>query len=271
MNLDFSLILTLAVLITGAIWAADVLLFRPGRRARCAAAEAGAQAGGSVLPDSTRQQLLREPWLVETAHGFFPVLAVVWVLRSFIAEPFTIPSGSMLPTLEVGDYVLVNKFSYGVRLPVLGTSVLSVGQPARGDIMVFKFPEQPSINYIKRVIGLPGDVIESREEILFVNGNPWVRTLVQDGILFTEFEETTGSHRFRVQEAPGSQPAGSSWRVTVPEGHYFVMGDNRDNSNDSRFWGTVPESLVVGRAFYRWMHKTPGLHWPTFQRNGTLQ
>ena len=170
MDIDFSLVLTLAVMISGALWAFDAVLLKPGRRERLQAAEQQAANGGQTLPASAATEIMREPWLFETAHGFFPVLAVVWVLRSFIAEPFTIPSGSMIPTLQVGDYVLVNKFAYGLRLPVLGTEILPVAEPKRGDVMVFKFPANPSINYIKRVIGLPGDVIESRDEVLFING-----------------------------------------------------------------------------------------------------
>ena len=147
---------------------------------RLAAAETTAAAQGAALPAEARERLQREPWLFETAHSFFPVLAVVWVLRSFVAEPFTIPSGSMLPSLQVGDYVLVSKFSYGLRLPVLNREILPVALPERGDVMVFKFPPQPGMNYIKRVIGLPGDMIQMRQGQLFINDKPVPKVRVPD-------------------------------------------------------------------------------------------
>lgn len=275
MDIDFSLILTMAVLVTGVLWGFDAALLRPRRLKALAHASQLAAEQGRELPASTRQAMLREPWLFETAHSFFPVLAVVWVLRSFVAEPFTIPSGSMLPSLEVGDYVLVNKFDYGLRLPVLGTEVLANRLPERGDVLVFKFPARPSMNYIKRVIGLPGDVIESRDEALWVNGEAINRRLVSEQPVGDPWQqtwlETQGDRAYTIHEDIGRLPAGSHWQFTVPAGHYFVMGDNRDNSNDSRFWGTVPEANIVGRAFYIWMHKEPGLHWPTFARNGSIQ
>lgn len=275
MDIDFSLVLTLAVLISGALWALDALLLKPGRQERLQAAQAQAANAGQVLPNEASARILREPWLFETAHSFFPVLAVVWVLRSFIAEPFTIPSGSMIPTLEVGDYVLVNKFAYGIRLPVLGTKIIPLGEPQRGDVMVFRFPAQPSINYIKRVIGLPGDLVESRNEVLYINGVEAARELQPARAEAAPEEaiylEQLGNHRHFTREEAGMQPAGSEWRYTVPDGSYFMMGDNRDNSNDSRFWGPVSEQLIVGRAFYIWLHKQPGLHWPTFSHNGSIQ
>lgn len=275
MDIDFSLVLTLAVLISGALWAFDALLLKPGRQERLQAAQAQAANAGQVLPNEASARILREPWLFETAHSFFPVLAVVWVLRSFIAEPFTIPSGSMIPTLDVGDYVLVNKFAYGIRLPVLGTKIIPLGEPQRGDVMVFRFPAQPSINYIKRVIGLPGDLVESRNEVLYINGVEAARELQPARAEAAPEEaiylEQLGDHRHFTREEAGMQPAGSEWRYTVPDGSYFMMGDNRDNSNDSRFWGPVSEQLIVGRAFYIWLHKQPGLHWPTFSHNGSIQ
>lgn len=275
MDIDFSLILTLAVLVTGGLWLIDLLLFKPGRKRQLAAAQAGAIAGGTTLPAETQQQIMREPWLFETAHSFFPVLLVVWFLRSFIAEPFTIPSGSMLPSLEVGDYVLVNKFSYGVKLPVLGTEILPMSKPQRGDIMVFRYPEQPSINYIKRVIGLPGDDIISRNEVLYVNGIEVSRELLTQSPSNDPWEkvylESVDGRQYTVREETGKYPAGTDWHYNVPEGHYFTMGDNRDNSNDSRFWGPVAEELIVGKAFYIWMHKRPGLYMPSFHRNGATQ
>ena len=275
MDIDFSLVLTLAVLITGLLWAFDASALKPIRHRRLQAAQAAARDQGSELPVETEQQLMREPWLFETAHSFFPVLAVVWVLRSFLAEPFTIPSGSMLPSLEIGDYVLVNKFAYGVRLPVIGTEVLPVGLPQRGDVMVFKFPAQPSVNYIKRVVGLPGDNIESRQEVLFINGVEAKRELLSQEPAIDPWQQVWREHmpgaEHLTREEIGREPTGGDWSYTVPAGHYFMMGDNRDNSNDSRFWGPVAEHLIVGKAFFIWMHKKPGLNLPSFDRNGSIE
>ncbi len=275
MDIDFSLVLTLAVLITGLLWGFDASALKPIRLRRLQAAQAAAAQQGATLPVEAEQKLLREPWLFETAHSFFPVLAVVWVLRSFLAEPFTIPSGSMLPSLEIGDYVLVNKFSYGVRLPVIGTVVLPVGLPARGDVMVFKFPANPSVNYIKRVIGLPGDHIESRGEVLFINGIEAKRELLSQEPAIEPWQQVWREDLLGVKhitrEEIGREPTGGDWSYTVPAGHYFMMGDNRDNSNDSRFWGPVAEHLIVGKAFFIWMHKKPGLNLPSFDRNGSIE
>jgi signal peptidase I len=271
MDIDFSLILTLAMLACGFLWLIDVVFFKPRRQRNLERAKKEAENANSMLTLETEQEILREPWLFETAHSFFPVLAVVWFLRSFIAEPFTIPSGSMLPSLEVGDYVLVNKFTYGIKLPVLNLELIPMGLPKRGDIMVFRFPEQPSINYIKRVIGLPGDEIESRDEHLFINGVEVTRELIAETSFESRYVETMNGRKYAVQEQTGIYAAGMSWKYTVPEGHYFVMGDNRDNSNDSRFWGPVAQELIVGKAFYIWMHKQPGLHWPSFHRNGVTK
>ena len=275
MDIDFSLVLTLAVLITGLLWGFDASALKPIRLRRLQAAQAAAAQQGATLPVEAEQKLLREPWLFETAHSFFPVLAVVWVLRSFLAEPFTIPSGSMLPSLEIGDYVLVNKFSYGVRLPVIGTEILPVGLPARGDVMVFKFPAQPSVNYIKRVVGLPGDRIESRGEVLFINGVEGKRELLSQEPAIEPWQQVWRENLLgvthRTREEIGREPTGGDWSYTVPAGHYFMMGDNRDNSNDSRFWGPVAEHLIVGKAFFIWMHKKPGLNLPSFDRNGSIE
>lgn len=275
MDIDFSLVLTLAVLITGLLWGFDASALKPIRQRRLKAAQAAAAAQGVTLPADAEQKLLREPWLFETAHSFFPVLAVVWVLRSFLAEPFTIPSGSMLPSLEIGDYVLVNKFAYGVRLPVLGTEILPVDLPKRGEVMVFKFPTSPNMNYIKRVVGLPGDLIESRREVLFINGVEAKRELLSQEPAIEPWQQIWRENIFgavhTTREEISREPTGGDWSYTVPAGHYFVMGDNRDNSNDSRFWGPVSEDLIVGKAFYIWMHKKPGLNLPVFNRNGSIE
>ncbi|MGD8415676.1 MAG: signal peptidase I [Pseudomonadales bacterium] len=265
MDIDMPLVLTWAVLITGAIWAFDVLFLKSRR---LAARQALVESGGKST-DVAEQ--VREPVLVEYARSFFPILVLVLVLRSFLAEPYQIPSESMVPTLQVGDFVLVNKFAYGVRLPVLGTKIFDVGEPRRGDIMVFIPPHDPRY-FIKRVIGIPGDVIRYENKVLYING---VRTEYE---FVSQFEERTpfGSipireytetfdgrsheiYRYQITEQP------REW--TVPENSYFMMGDNRGKSEDSRKWGFAKERNIVGKAVAIWVHKEPGFHWPTFSRN----
>lgn len=253
MDIDFSFWLVLATFVAGVVALADRYWLAKRRAADAA-----------------------EPVLVEYSKSFFPVLAAVLVLRSFLAEPFTIPSGSMLPTLQVGDYIVVNKFAYGLRLPVLGTRVVDIGEPARGDVMVFRYPEHPSTSYIKRVVGLPGDQVAYRHGQLFVNNTPVPSELIGRQVLALGgaevlFHEVLDGQRFVMRRIEGQEPFGPAWTVEVPAGHYFVMGDNRDNSVDSRRWGFVPDQLVVGKAFYVWMHKEPGLlNLPSFARNGSI-
>lgn len=260
--MDFSLLLVVAVAVTGLVWLLDVIWWRRHRRTRLATAEAG--AGGALEPKA-RKKLVKEPWFVDYARSFFPVLLIVLLLRSFLVEPFQIPSGSMRPTLEVGDFILVNKFTYGLRLPVLHTEIVDFGEPERGDVMVFRFPEEPSINFIKRVIGLPGDHIRYEDKQLYVNGEPVPKELV-DATPFSApgeslFEEQLDGRKHTIYNNP-RDPGPQVRELVVPEGHYFMMGDNRDHSNDSRYWGFVPESNIVGRAFAVWMHWDGGL--PSF-------
>ncbi|MDX1811789.1 MAG: signal peptidase I [Gammaproteobacteria bacterium] len=208
------------------------------------------------------ENIRKEPVLVEYARSFFPVILIVLLLRSFLVEPFRIPSGSMIPTLKVGDFILVNKFAYGIRLPVTDTKVLGIGEPHRGDVAVFRYPKDPSVDYIKRVIGLPGDRISYRNKTLYINGKristsrvgPYTET--KDGL------PIPGANRINEQLTPEikhdilleSMKPTFNGEWIVPEGHYFMMGDNRDNSNDSRYWGFVPEANLVGKAFMIWMN-----------------
>lgn len=260
--MDFSFLLVVAVGVSGLIWLVDLLWWRPMRRQRLATADRGTTEG---LDEHAREKVLKEPWPVDYAKSFFPVLLVVLVLRSFLVEPFQIPSGSMRPTLEVGDFILVNKFTYGLRLPVIHTKIVEFGEPERGDVMVFRFPNEPAVNFIKRVVGLPGDRIRYEGKQLYVNGSAVPKTLLAEGsdgaadLLL--LEERLGEIEHRIYNNP--RDLGPQMReLVVPAGHYFTMGDNRDHSNDSRYWGFVPEDNIVGEAFAVWMHWNAGL--PSF-------
>ena len=202
------------------------------------------------------------PWYVDFSRSFFPVILAVLVLRSFIIEPFRIPSGSMLPTLRAGDFILVNKFSFGVRLPVLNTKIIDSGSPQRGDVAVFRYPEDPSVAFIKRIVGLPGDKLQYRNKQLYINGEPAPRDLLpwQEGESppspgYKLYQEQLGEieHRILIRSGQANMPWDSGEYV-VPAGHYFAMGDNRDNSRDSRVWGPLPEQNLIGKAFLIWMN-----------------
>lgn len=253
--MDFALVLFLLSLATGALWAYDVMVARK-KRSRSDPA----------------------PWWVEYGASFFPVILPIFLLRSFWVEPFRIPSGSMIPTLTVGDFILVNKYEYGVRLPVINKKIIEMGSPQRGDVMVFRYPKDPRQDYIKRVVGLPGDRIEYLQKRLVINGEP-VRTRANgdyfhaDRLYYSnQFEETLGSVTHQIlndKDAPpfipevqrldhkyasNCQHSGEGVVCIVPPGHYFVMGDNRDQSADSRVWGFVPDENIVGHAFFVWFH-----------------
>ena len=296
MDFDFALLLVVLTFVTGIVWLLDRLLFHKGRVAR---AQAMAGLGGSQAEREQRMhEAMREPAIVEYARSFFPVILIVLLFRSFIAEPFKIPSGSMMPTLLVGDFVLVNKFAYGLRVPVLNTKFFDTGEPKRGDVFVFVYPgftcmsagkevrsarpcgepiaPVPKMNYIKRVIGLPGDTITYRDKTLYVNGKEipqsYVGPFVGSG---NEGQRMSGAEvkqemlpgaEHQILQAPMLQP-GREGEWQVPAGQYFAMGDNRDNSEDSRYWGFVPEQNLVGRAFVIWMNWDSGID---FKRLGTL-
>ncbi len=289
MSWNFALILFVLLIITGIVWVMDVAWMRPARRRNMAAAAAEFDreraphlrtVEGPEAAARHRDQAVasagRMPWWVEYSVSFFPVILFVFVLRSFVVEPFRIPSGSMLPTLQAGDLILVNKFTYGIRLPVVDSKVVGINDPERGDIMVFRYPPDPSVDYIKRVIGVPGDEVTYVDKRLYVNGKEVPRERVGDyfepdrASYSSEFKESLGDvdHRILLDEQGSNDIFPSSSfpyrnrctyqsggiHCTVPEGHYFVMGDNRDNSADSRYWGFVPDSHVVGKAFFVWMN-----------------
>jgi len=248
MNIDFALVLVVLTSLAGVIWMVDSLLFRQRRMDR------------SVQKSI---ETPREPVIVEYARSLFPVLLIVLVFRSFLFEPFKIPSGSMIPTLLVGDFIIVNKFSYGVRLPVLNKKIIDINLPERGDVVVFRYPVDPSVNFIKRAVGLPGDTITYRDKKLFINGEQVEATLAG------RFESgdikctTPAADAMVIDERVGSvnhdillhdRSSGRNGQWVVPEGHYFMMGDNRDRSNDSREWGFVPEENLLGRATGIWLN-----------------
>lgn len=265
MSFDFPLILLVLVSVSGLVWLADALVFAPRRRQRHEAISSGAAL--EVPP-------LEEPVLVEYARSFFPVLFVIFILRSFIVEPFQIPSSSMVPTLQVGDYILVNKFTYGLRLPVARTKVLDISEPQRGDVMVFFPPHQNKTYFIKRVIGIPGDVIEYKNKQLSVNGETlaldFVDVVIERGRPYHLLSETLPTGETRDVQFDPLRPVRDFKEVVKPE-HYFMMGDNRDNSSDSRVWGQVPEEDIVGKAFAIWMHWESVLSTPSFDRVGGIR
>jgi len=257
MNFDFPALLVAATFFTGFAWAIDALILAPQRRRKVAAlVERGA------APDSGQVvTTLKESTFVEYCKSFFPVILAVLLLRSFLVEPFRIPSNSMMPTLLTGDFILVNKFSYGIRLPVLNSKIISMGEPERGDVVVFRYPKDPSIDYIKRVVGLPGDKVGYYNKIVYINGEPagqvpaGVYIGVGSGISMSgasERQEQLGDASHDILVMP--RTPGLEGEYLVGEDEYFVMGDNRDNSNDSRYWGAVPESNLVGKAFRVWMN-----------------
>ena len=272
MVIDFSFWLLVLTTVSGLVWGADSLLFRKARLQKQAASSVVTPEGNATTA-AVPVAVAGDPILVEYARSFLPVLALVLGVRSFIFEPFRIPSDSMMPTLFAGDFIFVSKFSYDLRLPVFNTKILETGDPQRGDVVVFKLPSDPSINYIKRLVGLPGDHIVVVNDQVYVNGQPLAVEMTgyyndetyMNGRLAME---TLGAVRHQVMYLPGRFP--QDFDAVVPAGRYYFMGDNRDNSQDSRFpqVGFVPEANLVGRAKMIWFHwKIPGL--PAFSRIGT--
>jgi len=261
--MDFALIMFSMLVLTGGIWLLDRYVLGARRKEKS------------------------EPWWVEYSKSFFPVILAVFLLRSFLVEPFKIPSGSMIPTLHVGDFILVNKFTYGIRLPIISQKIVELNNPQRGDVMVFHYPENPSIDYIKRVVGLPGDVVIYRDKELLINGVKQEQksegdyTYIENVkindkddvkmVITKRFSENLGDHAHAIlqnTEAPVFHTGSiaefpfrdqcsfsiNEIRCTVPAGQYFTLGDNRDNSKDSRYWGFVPDKMIVGKAFFVWMN-----------------
>lgn len=284
---SFAVLLMLATGVTGIYWMLEKAVFLPQRKrlahqlleehnTRKAALAQQGFSNTDTDVETARQKLLMQPWWLDWTAGLFPVILAVFVLRSFMFEPFKIPSGSMIPTLRVGDLILVNKYHYGIRLPVFHTKLVANNDPQRGDVMVFRYPPQPSLDYIKRVIGVPGDEVAYLNKALTVNGKPVLRTVQPeffdgDSMRYArQFRETLDARNYntlndddRPAFIPGATdfPNKNACRYSVegvvckvPQGHYFMMGDNRDNSLDSRYWGFVPEANIVGKAFFVWMN-----------------
>jgi len=284
---NFALILFILTLATGVVWFIDVFYLSRQRRARADAALAeydarNARLAADGMPQDTNgrsaiaARMLRQPTWVEYSGSFFPVILLVFVLRSFLFEPFKIPSSSMVPTLQIGDLILVNKYTYGIRLPVVNKKIIELNNPQRGDVMVFKYPKDTSLDYIKRVVGVPGDKVVYRNKKLSINGKDLEYKqlpdyLDEESLTYSkQFEENLSGTSHRIlndQRAPSYVPNpdnfpnrelctynSEGFACTVPAGHYFMMGDNRDNSLDSRYWGFVPDQYIVGKAFFVWMN-----------------
>jgi signal peptidase I len=286
---NFALLLFLATVVTGLYWLAERLYFLPRRRRTAAALDASLEQRRAELErqgikqvdtvdTKARERLVMQPWWLDWTAGLFPVILVVFLLRSFLFEPFKIPSGSMMPTLLTGDLILVNKFTYGLRLPVLNTKVTDGTPPARGDVMVFRYPPKPSLDYIKRVVGLPGDEVAYLNKKLTINGQSVNKDAIPDYFdeeamrYLKQYSENLGARQHKILNDDTRRAGISEIEVMtfpnqdncrysvegvvckVPAGHYFMMGDNRDNSLDSRYWGFVPDRNIVGRAFFVWMN-----------------
>ena len=284
---NFALLLFLATFVTGLYWVGEKLVFLPRRRQaaeqlQIEAAQRKRQLQGMGIAEvdtdtsAAREKLLAQPWWLDWTAGLFPVIAVVFVFRSFVWEPFKIPSGSMIPTLHIGDLILVNKYHYGLRLPVLNSKITQGTPVQRGDVVVFRYPPQPSTDYIKRVVGLPGDEVAYLGKRLRINGQPVAHESLPEFFdesvmrYFQQGRESLGQRPHLLiedKDRPGFVAGASEFPFRdqcrysaeglvckVPAGHYFVMGDNRDNSLDSRFWGFVPDQNIVGKAFFVWMN-----------------
>lgn len=278
-SVNLPLVLFLLVLGSGLIALFDLLVLSKQRKAAVAELDSKYPDLSQEAREDTesyrlaRQKAESEPAVVEYAKSFFPVLLLVFVLRSFLIEPFQIPSESMLPNLEVGDFIAVNKFAYGVRLPLINTKVIEVGEPQRGDVMVF-FPPHIDKYYIKRVIGLPGDKIRYANNELYINGEQVAHEFVaarpsDEGYILVRETLEDAQYLIRKSSYEGPRRLDGSW--VVPEGHYFMMGDNRDNSADSRAWGPVPDENIVGKAFAIWMHWESLMSVPDFGRAGMIK
>ncbi len=270
-NWDLAAILVVCIAVSLLFWLYDVVFLVKTRNTL------KARMTSELRTDTEIAEATRIPFMIDLARSLLPIFIIVLILRSFLVEPFRIPSGSMMPTLLVGDFILVNKFTYGIRLPVLNTKIIPISEPKRGDVVVFRYPENPTIPYIKRVIGLPGDrvVYHSITKVIYINGEPIPQKLIGSYQGVGEGSGMTGADE-KIENLPGVDHSVLMYPnrvfnapymdITVPPGHYFVLGDNRDNSRDSRFWGTVPEENLIGKAFLIWMNWDRGVSWERIGR-----
>ncbi|MBA57774.1 MAG: signal peptidase I [Gammaproteobacteria bacterium] len=271
MSFNFPLILVLSTAFTGLIWILEVFYLKP-RRLRVNKNQVSNKEKISSDNAPAEGELKSQPLLVEYSVSFFPVLAIVLIFRSFLFEPFQIPSGSMIPTLKVGDFILVNKYHYGLRLPVIGTKIFDIAEPKNGEVMVFIPPHRDDY-FIKRIVGIPGDKVRYQDKVIYINGKKQTQTFVGQipakNPESLEYKEKLGEIDHLIHRNPYRQTRIDEWMV--PEGYYFMLGDNRDQSSDSRYWGLVSEENIVGKAVAVWMHKEPGFNFPEFTQNRLIQ
>lgn len=250
--MNFELILTILVIVSGVITLWDHCYLRKRRKIRLE--KQSADPNGATAN-------LKLPWVIEYARSFFPILLIVLLIRSFVIQPFRVPTGSLEPTVLPGDFIAVNQYAYGLRLPVLHHKIWAVGEPKRGDIVVFRYPPDPSVNYVKRVVGVPGDKISYIDKVLYINGKPMLQKTIGDAldiepdnpIPVIEKSENLMGFKHRIFIRPDYTSSGNFYNIVVPKGQYFMMGDNRDNSLDSRVWGFMPEKNIIGKAFFVWL------------------
>jgi len=274
MNWDLAAFLVILIAISGLLWLFDVFFLVSRRN------QLKERMSSELRTEEEIIEATRPPFLVDLARSLLPIFLIVLVLRSFLIEPFRIPSGSMMPTLLVGDFILVNKFTYGIRLPVINNKIISISEPKRGDVVVFRYPEDPKIPYIKRVVGLPGDhvVYHIANKMLYINGEPIPQKIIGSYQGVGEGSGMTGADE-KIENLQGVEHSILLYQnrsfnavmpymdMTIPPKHYFVLGDNRDNSRDSRFWGTVPEENLIGKAFLIWMNWDRGVNWDRIGQN----
>lgn len=274
MNWDLAAFLVILIAISLVLWLYDIFFLMSRRN------ELKKRMSSELRTDEEIAEATRPPFLVDLARSLLPIFIIVLILRSFLVEPFRIPSGSMMPTLLVGDFILVNKFTYGIRLPVINQKIISISEPKRGDVVVFRYPEDPKIPYIKRVVGLPGDhlMYHIANKVLYINGEPIPQKIVGSYQGVGEGSGMTGADE-KIENLQGVEHSVLLYQnrnfnavmpyinMTIPPKHYFVLGDNRDNSRDSRFWGTVPEENLIGKAFLIWMNWDRGVNWDRIGQN----
>lgn len=283
MDIEISLILVLAAVISGVVTLVDHLFFASQRNEKISQLEIAVLHDLASEEDNGKQQQAKAfdskelrkqntPVIVDYSRSLFPVLFLVLIIRSFFFEPYQIPSGSMLPTLKIGDFILVDKYSFGIRLPVINTEVLAGRDPQAGEVLVFRAPFEPHTNFIKRVIGVPGDRISIKNNELYINGQRVGQGMVTQPLTednnFRFFQQSIGDHSFLIQQGNLYSSREGEW--LVPQDSFFVLGDNRGNSRDSRYWGFVPRSMIVGRAFYVWMHWNQFFSIPSFSSVGSI-